>query len=780
MTHPAPIDNAPTGGGPSFLNELNEQQRRAVTTTDGPLLIVAGAGSGKTRVLTYRIAYLLQQQKALPEQILALTFTNKAAREMKERISHLIDERAKRLWMGTFHSIFARILRYEADKIGFNKDFSIYDTSDSEQSIKLILGELNYDPKEIRPRTIHQKISDAKNQLIGPDQYNEKFVLSTLDEITSRVYKIYQARLRQANAMDFDDLLVRPIELFETNPDVLERYQHGFRYILIDEYQDTNHAQYKATRMLAAAHNNLCVVGDDAQSIYSFRGADIGNILNFKNDYDSAAQVPLEQNYRSTGAILQCADSIIKRNRDQLEKTLWTENQQGSMITLLENYDDRDEANRVVNYIDKLRMQKGYSLNDIAILYRTNYQSRLFEEALRRHGIAYQLVGGLSFYQRKEIKDVLSYLKLLVNPHDEQSLLRIINEPSRGIGKKSLNTLLHMAREQGRSVWSILEQSNHNDLYKPARARISDFVSMIHSLRDELEKGGSILEVTRSLLEKSGYMQALVEENSIQSLSRRDHILELQNAISYFEKGGNASLSSFLQEISLVTDSDKYDEEKPAVTLMTIHGSKGLEFPGVFIVGLEENLFPMGGRDGEEANIEEERRLFYVAITRAQEELFFSHCKLRFKFGEEVRQLRSRFLNEVDPGVVRTETGATIQQNRDQSGSASRSGGTSTGNTGRSGYQIDYDTLDRNRDQNPTTRRAPAAATHSEIEIEYDPGEGDDPFYPGVDVIHPAFGQGSILSREGSGRDSRVVVFFPKRGRKTLMLRVARLKPVHS
>jgi len=761
---PAP---QPASGEPSFLTPLNEQQRKAVTTTDGPLLIVAGAGSGKTRVLTYRIAYLLHQQKALPQQILALTFTNKAAREMKQRITGLIDDRAKELWMGTFHSIFSRILRFEADKIGFDKNFSIYDTSDAEQAIKLIIGELNYDPKEIRPRTLQRKISDAKSQLITPDIYSEKFVRSTLDDITSKVYRIYQERLKQANAMDFDDLLVRPIELFSSHPDVLERYQHGFRYILIDEYQDTNHAQYKVTRMLAEAHRNICVVGDDAQSIYSFRGADIGNILNFKKDYEEAIEVPLEQNYRSTGYILQCADSIIKNNTKQLQKTLWTENQKGEVITLLENYDERDEANRVAGHIESLKLQKGYDFNRFAILYRTNYQSRVFEEALRRKNISYQLVGGLSFYQRKEVKDVLAYLTLLVNPHDEQNLLRIINEPSRGIGKKSLNTLLRNAREQGRSVWSILQQADSTDLYKPARAKVGEFVAMIRDLRGELESGSSILEVTRKVLDRSGYVRALIEENSIQSMSRRDNILELQNAISYYEKTTrDPSLSSFLQEISLITDSDKYDEEKPAVTLMTIHGSKGLEFPVVFIVGLEENLFPMGGRNGEEADIEEERRLFYVAITRAEEELYFSHCRVRFKFGEETRQLRSRFLNEVDPGVVRTETGATIRQTGESGDiGTSRSVVPPTSDSTRIEYEEGGNGF-------PQSKKRSSGS----VRIEYEYGDGEDPFHPGAEVEHPSFGQGKIMSRNGSGPDTRVVIFFRERGRKTLMLRVAKLR----
>ena len=744
----------------SFIDELNEQQRKAVTTTEGPLLIVAGAGSGKTRVLTYRIAWLLHTQKALPQQILALTFTNKAAKEMQQRISSLIDDRASRLWMGTFHSIFAKILRYEADKIGFTKNFSIYDTSDSEQAIKLILGELNYDPKEIRPRIIQRKISDAKNELITPDTYQEKFVNDTLDDITSRVYRIYQERLKQANAMDFDDLLVRPIELFNTHPDVLERYRHGFRYILIDEYQDTNHAQYKVTRMLAEAHKNICVVGDDAQSIYSFRGADISNILNFKNDYENAIEIPLEQNYRSTRYILQAADSIIKNNEKQLQKTLWTDNDDGEPITLLENYDDRDEANRIVNYIHELKLRHGFGNNDFAILYRTNYQSRVFEEALRRKNIAYQLVGGLSFYQRKEVKDVLAYLTLLINPHDEQSLLRIINEPSRGIGQKTLNELLTTARSEGRSVWSIIQNVESANLYKPAKVQIGKFVAMINNLRAELEGGLDLLDLVKKLLEQSGYVKALIEERSPQSLSRRDNVLELQNAISWYERNNrNPSLSAFLQEISLITDSDKYDEDKPAVTLMTIHGSKGLEFPVVFVAGLEEDLFPMGGREGEEPNIEEERRLFYVAITRAEKRLFFSYSRSRYKFGEEVRQIRSRFLNEVDPGVVRTETGATIRQSSD----AFKNEASENSDT-----YIEYDW------KTPITGKK--KATSSSMTVEYDLDQGEDPFQPGVEVIHPSFGHGKILNRSGTGRDSRIVVFFKGRGQKTLMLRVAKLK----
>jgi len=751
--------------GPDFLNGLNKQQYEAVTHTNGPLLIIAGAGSGKTRVLTYRIAYLMQQFKAAPNEILSLTFTNKAAREMKDRIKNLIGDKAQKLWMGTFHSIFSKILRFEAKKLGYGQDFTIYDTSDSEQVIKQILQELNFDPKEIKPKTIRNKISDAKNQLIDPESYQNKFVSSTLDDITARVYTIYVKRLKQSNAMDFDDLLIKPIELFEENPDLLEKYQDRFKYILIDEYQDTNHAQYKATKMLADKYKNICVVGDDAQSIYSFRGADISNILNFQEDYDNAKQVPLEQNYRSTRSILQCADSIIKKNTKQLDKTLWTEQGLGDPVILLKNYDDRDEANRIAQYIVEIKMRHGYNNNDFAILYRTNYQSRVFEEALRRHDVAYQLIGGLSFYQRKEIKDVLAYLTLLVNKHDETNLIRIINEPSRGIGNKSINDLRNQARESGCSVWSMLEQVEQTDVYKPAKVRVREFVNMMNRLSQELEQGVSLSEVTRSVLEQSGYMKALVEENSHDSMMRRENILEFQNAISYYERGtSKPSLSAFLQEISLITDGDKFDENKPSVTLMTVHGSKGLEFPVVFVVGLEENLFPVGGREGFNADVEEERRLFYVAITRAEKRLYFSYCKTRYKFGEEQQQLRSRFLDEVDQGVVRTETGATISQTKDRFTIDDSSSKKNTNTT-----QIEYDW------EAPITKKIRSSATTT---IQYEYQDGEDPFQVGTQVMHPKFGEGKIISRSGLGLDTKVVVFFKKRGQKKLMLRAAPLQVI--
>jgi len=749
---------------PAFLDDLNERQRKAATHSEGPLLIVAGAGSGKTRVLTYRIAYLIDQQKAHPGEILALTFTNKAAREMKDRIGNLIGAEAGKLWMGTFHSVFSKILRFEAEKIGFSSNYSIYDTDDSQNALKQILRENNYDPKEIQPRTIHRRISDAKNQLILPGQYQERFVHSTLDDITARMYEIYVKRLKQNNAMDFDDLLIKPIELFNKHEEVLEKYQDRFKYILIDEYQDTNRAQYEVTNMLASKYKNLCVVGDDAQSIYSFRGADITNILNFKEDYENAVEIPLEQNYRSTKAILKAADSIIKQNSGQLDKTLWTDNDTGETITVLDNYDERDEANRVANYINELKMRKGYQFNEFAILYRTNYQSRVFEETLRRKGITYQLVGGLSFYSRKEIKDILAYLTLLSNPDDDTNLLRIINEPSRGIGNKSLHDLTSHARKTGQSLWKILKNVEDADLYKPAENSVKEFVAMIQELKQDLANNVRLSEVTKKLLERSGYMRALVEENSPKSMSRRENINELQNAISYFEKNTkNPKLSNFLQEISLITDTDKYDEEKPAVTLMTVHAAKGLEFPVVFVVGLEEELFPVGSRNNEEVNIEEERRLFYVAITRAQKELFFSHCRSRYKYGEEKPMMRSRFLDEVSADVVRTETGSTIQQNRSRfnNGSSSQYDGDTT---------VEYDW--KKPLYNKNNRNSGSGTT-----IHYD-NPDEDPFQVGAKVEHDIFGPGKIINRSGHGEKTKVVVFFKGRGRKTLMLRVAKLQVI--
>ncbi|MEX0680839.1 MAG: UvrD-helicase domain-containing protein [Balneolales bacterium] len=782
-------DEEPGPSLPFFLQDLNERQKEAALHTDGPLLIIAGAGSGKTRVLTYRIANLLYQKKAYANQILALTFTNKAAREMQERIVDLIGDKATRLWMGTFHSVFSRILRIEAELLGYTGDYSIYDTVDGDRMIKTILQEMNMNTKEIKPQSVRFLISEAKNRLIPPQDFDDNFAGSSLTDIAGQVYERYLARCKKNNAMDFDDLLIKPIELFEKHPEILQKYQEHFRYILIDEYQDTNHAQYRATRMLASGHQNICVVGDDAQSIYSFRGADITNILNFKIDYPEAFQVPLEQNYRSTKSILKCADSVIRNNESRLDKTLWTQNSQGETITVIENYDERDEANRIARLIEELKLRNHLSYSDFAVLYRTNYQSRVLEDAFRRRGMACQLVGGISFYQRKEIKDVTAYLRLLVNPDDDESLLRVINEPGRGAGDKTMATLRQIAAVNGQSLWNIIQDVESTGIYKPAIPRIREFVNI---LQRSAEKSGELglTDTVRYLLEETGYVRQLIEEHSHDSLMRRQNVMELLNAISYFEKNSSTpTLGTFLQEISLITDLDTYEAEQPAVTLMTVHASKGLEFPAVFITGLEEELFPIGGRSGEEVDVEEERRLFYVAITRAKQYLYFSYAKNRFRFGEQIEMRRSRFLDEVDPAVVRTETGATIRQ----SGPGTRqSGETFISYDEDPAYSdirrnIKQDSRLENRDrQTPSvygdSTRDRDSRKHSspETTVEYDQPTPEEAWRPGMVVIHPKFGPGKIIQCEGHGNQAKITVFFKDYGQKKLMVKFAGLTLVAS
>ena len=752
------------GPEPAFLSELNGPQRDAVLHHEGPLLIIAGAGSGKTRVLTFRIAHLLAKGHAYPSQILALTFTNKAAREMKERIKALIGPEADRLWMGTFHSVFGRILRMESERLGYNRDFSIYDTEDSEKAVKGILKELNLDSKEVKPAQIRYRISGAKNQLIGPEEYASKFVTSTLDDIAAQVYPRYLERLKQQHAMDFDDLLIKPIELFREHPDVLALYHDRFSHILIDEYQDTNRAQYEATNLLSAKHRNLCVVGDDAQSIYSFRGADISNILNFKTDYPEATRIALEQNYRSTKVILKAADSIIKRNKNQLDKTLWTENDIGNPITVLENLTERDEAHRVAHHIRQLKLRHGYRNLDFAILYRTNYQSRVFEDALRRADIRYQLVGGVSFYQRKEVKDAIAYLRLLINPADEEALMRVINEPGRGIGDKTIEILRNEARTSIRTFWRVLKDGDAvGQVYKPAQARIADFVSVIETVKTEVGQM-PLIELGRSLLEKTGYVRQFIEDGSSEALSRRENVMELLNLMAFYESTAEEpSLSGFLQDVALVSDVDQMEDDAPAVTLMSIHASKGLEFPVVFITGLEEELFPIGGRNGEEADFEEERRLFYVAITRARKELFLSHARTRFKYGEEKTTLRSRFLDEVDKGVVRTETGATISQRDDRFSLPAPSSRPTA-----SGFRVEYS-------ESVPKAVVPRSAKPAEMRIEGEIAELHE-LITGARVWHETFGSGKIILTEGKGLDTRVTVFFPTHGQKKLVARLAKLR----
>ena len=753
----------------SLLVDLNEAQREAVSCVEGPLLIIAGAGSGKTKVLTHRLAYLLAQQKAHAHELLALTFTNKAAREMRDRINRLIGHDADKLWMGTFHSIFCRILRLEAHHIGYSNQFSIYDSEDSEKMIRNILKELNYDVKEIKPSAIKFRISSAKNALIDAVSY-ATLSRSSMDDIAAQVYPIYESRLKLSRAFDFDDLLVKPIQLFEQHPLVLERWQDRFRYIMIDEYQDTNKAQYQVSAMLASKHRNLCVVGDDAQSIYSFRGADITNILEFETTYPDAVRIALERNYRSTGMILKCADSVIKQNVKQLAKTLYTKNEAGDPITVYEHFDEREEANRVVTQLHQNALRNGYSYREYAILYRTNYQSRVFEEAFRRRDVPYRLIGGVSFYQRKEVKDVIAYLKLLINPNDEEALLRVINEPARGIGDKTLSEILQQAHGQGKPLWDILTGIDTYDIYKPAKAKIKEFTEIVSAAAAMMDEA-TLIDVARMILEKTGYVQQYIQEGTHEALGRRENIIELLNALAYYQQQHpEGDLSGFLQDISLITDMDTVDEDKPAVTLMTVHAAKGLEFNVVYIVGLEEELFPIGARQGEVTDLEEERRLFYVAVTRAKKELFLSHARSRFRFGEQRSALRSRFIDEIDPTVLRNEVGASIRPLGARSEYGFLSTPTSIPIKNQGDSRIEYDSA-------PTRTTLPKPKS-SGIEIHYD--ADNDPFQPGVLVIHPTFGPGKILSRLDQGPDTTVSVFFQQHGQKKLVLRFAKLKPLHT
>jgi DNA helicase II / ATP-dependent DNA helicase PcrA len=777
------------------------------------VLIIAGPGSGKTRTLTHRIAYLLATGRARPWQVLALTFTNKAAREMQERIRSLVGETAARaLTMGTFHSVFARLLRVEAGAIGYSRDFSIYDPDDTERVLKSLMERFRIDPKQHPVRGLRGLISSAKNSMVGPQEYG-RFVSSEQQEKAATLYGPYEELLRQSNAMDFDDLLLKPIQLFEQHPQVLAKYQDKWRYLHIDEYQDTNHAQYLVAKLLAAAHRNLCVVGDDAQSIYAFRGADISNILSFQRDYPKATTVRLEQNYRSTGRILQLAQSIIERNKDQLKKTLRTDNREGDFVYLFEAPSDRDEAYKVERTIRDLMAREGHRYRDFAVLYRTNAQSRGLEETLRRAGIPYRLVGGVSFYSRKEIKDALAYLRLLVNPHDAASLRRVINYPARGIGDTTLEKLAAHAQDRGLTLWQTLEKDALADAGIAGRAggAIERFRFMIarHSAALTSQKADA---VARDVLSEAGLFTEFRQENTPESQARMENVEELLNGLAEHVQGGEErSLATFLQEVTLYTDADQDETDPNRVTLMTLHASKGLEFPVVFIVGLEENLFPLAKAAQDAKDLEEERRLFYVGATRAQDRLFLSYARTRFRYGQAEPSVRSRFLEELDETVVRTETGGMFQSRPDRFRTSldapTRGKSAPKGRTGD--RRIEYD------DEAPRERpqaTKPGGVSYAEMDphyyrqsltgrtsgrpapppgqplkvprpgerrVEYDDGAPPGgPLVPGVRVRHSLFGDGKVLALEGKGDQANVTVFFKNVGQKKLKVRFAALTVV--
>ncbi len=731
----------------SFLDHLNPAQRRAASATQGPVMIIAGAGSGKTRVLTYRIAHLIHQGVP-PDSILALTFTNKAASEMKHRISALLGEAGTRVWAGTFHSVFARIFRRECHHLGYDPAFSIYDADESVALVRGIMGSLNISAQEFHPRSIHAGISYAKNHMLTPRAY-EGMADTLIAQKTAVVYDRYEKQMKRNNALDFDDLLVKPLALFSRRGDVLERYQYRFRQILVDEYQDTNRVQYNLLRLLASTHGNICVVGDDAQSIYSFRGADIRNILEFEKEYTACQVFRLEQNYRSSGAILAAANSLIQKNQGQIPKTLWTENARGESVVVSRTTDDREEAYRIVALIGDESRRSKRGLRDFVVLYRTNAQSRALEDALRRNGIPYGIVGSVAFYKRKEIKDILAYLSLVANPSDDRSVLRVVNLPSRGVGQTSLEKLSAFAEKEGLSLLQAIESEGITaSLTQRARSGLLSFAAMIRKYRG-MRGSMTLSELARSLVDETGILVALKEENTAESLGRRENIQELVSALSEFTNlHPDARLEDFLEEVSLVSDVDLADLERNAVTLMTLHSAKGLEYPVVFIAGLEEGIFPLAAAMDEANGIEEERRLMYVGLTRAREKLYLCHAASRYRFGQLSYMVRSRFLDEIDPEFLLSDSPLPTVDLRHSPASARR----------------------RQVSREPTAERGSPFPAYEE--------ESQESVHPhvGVRVFHESFGKGRIIALDGDGEKARAIVDFEKAGKKHLLLKYAQLK----
>lgn len=756
------------------LESLNTPQREAVVNTEGPSMIIAGAGSGKTRVLTFRIAHLIQNG-VQPWNILSLTFTNKAAREMRERIEKVVGSEARNIWMGTFHSVFARILRSEAEKLGYPSNFTIYDTDDSKSLIKDIVKQLGLDDKQYKPNQVLNRISAAKNRLISFVEYNENPIFKADDEAAmkpeiGRIYKIYQQRCFKSDAMDFDDLLFNTNVLFKEHPDVLNKYQDKFKYVMVDEFQDTNYSQYLITKRLAARHRNICVVGDDAQSIYAFRGADIQNILNFEKDYDELNVYKLEQNYRSTNTIVQAANCIIGHNKGQLKKDVWTSNDDGEKISVLKAHSDNEEGKLIANSIYENKMQHQLKNSDFAILYRTNSQSRSMEEALRRIQMPYKIYGGLSFYARKEIKDLLAYLRYTVNQNDEQGLKRIINYPKRGIGATSVSKIVVFANERGISLWDALCSSSQFITGRTNTA-IQNFVTIIKSFKIANEAKDAF-EAASQIAKESGILRELHADKTVEGISRYENVQELLNGIKEFvvdPEKEDKSLGAYLQEISLLTDADKEEEGIETVSLMSIHASKGLEFKHVYIVGIEEDLFPSQMMLTSRADLEEERRLFYVAVTRAEKKLTLSYATTRYRFGVLKSCEPSRFFKEIDPQFLRSaNSGPKVRGGGSDGGSYSnliRS--VKATNTQRS--------LGAKMKQARTTDRTQAGGTGFKRAQKFEPSDISN-LQEGMKVEHGKFGFGVVKAMDTNGNNKKAVVVFDEVGEKTLLLSFAKLR----
>ena len=784
---------------PDYIEELNESQRAAVLYGDGPSLVIAGAGSGKTRVLTYKIAYLLENGYN-PWNILALTFTNKAAREMKERIARQVGEqRARYLWMGTFHSVFSRILRAEASHIGFTSQFTIYDSADSKSLLRSIIKEMGLDEKTYKPGSVQARISNAKNHLVSPSGYAANKEAYEADAAAKMpairdIYSRYWERCRQAGAMDFDDLLVYTYILFRDFPEVLARYREQFRYVLVDEYQDTNYAQHSIVLQLTKENQRVCVVGDDAQSIYSFRGADIDNILYFTKIYPDTKVFKLEQNYRSTQTIVRAANSLIEKNERQIPKEGFSEKERGEAIGVFQAYSDVEEGDIVTNKIAQLRREHDYGYSDFAILYRTNAQSRVFEEALRKRSMPYKIYGGLSFYQRKEIKDIIAYFRLVVNPNDEEAFKRIINYPARGIGDTTVGKIIKAATDNNVSLWTVLcEPITYGlTINKNTHTKLQGFRELIEQFMTEVAEKNAY-EIGTAIIRQSGIINDVCQDNSPENLSRKENIEELVNGMNDFcamrqEEGNtNVSLIDFLSEVSLLTDQDSDKEgDGEKVTLMTVHSAKGLEFRNVFVVGLEENLFPSGMAGDSPRAMEEERRLFYVAITRAEEHCFLSFAKTRFRYGKMEFGSPSRFLRDIDTRFLQLPQEAALGRSVDEGAGRFRremeEGYSRRPSAERFSARPSADRPQRERPKEqiiaPTVPRNLKRVSGTTVSPSAAPGAGITGVQPGQTIEHERFGIGQVIRVEGSGDNAKATIHFRNAGDKQLLLRFARFKVI--
>ena len=774
----------------NYLDELNEPQKEAVLHKDGPIIIIAGAGSGKTKVLTTRIAHLMGAHGVDAFNILALTFTNKAAKEMKERVEKVLgNSEARNLYIGTFHSVFARILRAEANKIGYPNNFTIYDTDDAKSVVKTVVSELELDPAYYKPNVVYNRISSAKNSLISPAEYINDSTIQQEDARANRpmigqIYAAYANRCFKNGAMDFDDLLFKMYILLKDHPDALSKYQRKFKYIMVDEYQDTNTSQYEIMKLLGAMHENICVVGDDAQSIYSFRGATIENILQFERDYDDVKVVKLEQNYRSTKSILGVANEIIGNNKNQIPKKLWTDNSPGDKIKLVRTATDNEEGKYVADTIQEEKLRNHYFNKEFAILYRTNAQSRAYEESLRRMNITYRIYGGLSFYQRKEVKDLIAYLRLVVNPQDEEALKRIINYPTRGIGKTSMDRAVLSANENNITLWEVLEKAASFGYKGGTLEAINNFVLMVKMFQSELLKKNAY-DLAIIVGKSSGVVKDLFNDKTTEGLARYENTQELLNSIKEFtetpmneEDGevGDKSLGSYLQQITLLTDTDNDKEDADSVKLMTIHAAKGLEFSCVFVGGLEETLFPNAMSINTREELEEERRLFYVAITRAKKKLWLTYANARYRFGQLQQNEPSRFIDEMPEDFIdKSFAGGGI---RNQGGHSNNWGGSSFDKMGAGGssYKTQENPLKKEEKSRPAYLVPTRPQNKEHIPTADFVASDTSNLQPGQKVEHQKFGFGDVIKMEGAAHNPIATVQFELNGEKKIMLNYAKLR----